>query len=269
MRPSYVQRIERAHELSEQYPSASELLLFYSKLANLQQRVFESLSPSSAISGQQDMSSWPLLVDTLAPLFPEFALQMAEICPSPLRECVTYFGLTGLSEQSGLLARFWNGNLGKAEHDEQRAILDRFVALAFLQPYAEWLAQSQPTGGVAEGATCPVCSSEPVCAVLRDQNHGARRSLICSLCMNEWRFARLKCPSCGEERFDALAVFMSEAMPHARIDACDTCKVYIKTVDLTKDGRAIPVVDDLATASLDLWALDRGYSKIALNIAAL
>lgn len=262
-RPSYAARIERARELSE-HSSAWELLSFYSRLAFLQQRVFEALGATGTLE-QQDSNSWPLLSEKLTPLFPEFVHSLTEICPSLMRERAESFAHADASEQCSLLTRFWNGSLEESDND----LVDRSVALAFLQPYAEWLAQTRSGMSITHRANCPICSSEPVCAVLRDQYHGARRGLICSLCMNEWSYPRLRCPSCGEERFGSLPVFTPEAVPHVRIDACETCKLYIKTIDLTKDGRAVPVVDELATASLDLWARSRGYSKIALNVAAL
>jgi formate dehydrogenase maturation protein FdhE len=39
-----------------------------------------------------------------------------------------------------------------------------------------------------------------------------------------------------------------------RVDVCDTCHSYLKSIDLTKTGLAVPVVDELATMPLDLWA---------------
>jgi formate dehydrogenase maturation protein FdhE len=40
----------------------------------------------------------------------------------------------------------------------------------------------------------------------------------------------------------------------------------LKSVDLTVEGLAVPVVDEIATAPLDLWALDRGYKKLQQNV---
>ncbi len=265
-RPSYTQRIQRAYELSGHYASSKELLNFYARLAFSQQRIFEMLSSS----GEQDVAdSWPLVLDRVTPLFPDFARTLSEISPSPMRERAMRIAASKAIEQSALLARFWNGEFSyETEGDD--ALPDRFIALAFLQPYAEWLAQSgQGIGATSGHATCPVCGSEPVCAVLRDQVHGARRGLICSLCMNEWNFQRLVCPSCGEDRFEHLPIFTPEAFPHVRVDACDTCKHYIKTIDLTKDGLAVPVVDELATTSLDLWAREQSYVKLRLNLAGV
>ena len=39
------------------------------------------------------------------------------------------------------------------------------------------------------------------------------------------------------------------------VEACDSCHCYLKSVDLTVNGLAVPVVDELATAAaLDVWA---------------
>jgi formate dehydrogenase maturation protein FdhE len=53
------------------------------------------------------------------------------------------------------------------------------------------------------------------------------------------------------------------------VEACDSCHSYLKTVDLTKDGHAVPVVDELATIPLDLWAADHGYQKLRTNLLGL
>ena len=87
--------------------------------------------------------------------------------------------------------------------------------------------------------------------------------------MNEWSFLRVVCPACGEERFDSLPVFTSQEMPHVRVDACDTCHHYINAIDMTKDGLAVPIVDELAAVPLDLWAGENHYQKLIPNIAGI
>jgi formate dehydrogenase maturation protein FdhE len=54
-----------------------------------------------------------------------------------------------------------------------------------------------------------------------------------------------------------------------RIEACDTCKHYLKGVDLTRLGFAVPIVDEIDAASLDLWAREHGYKKIELNLVGI
>lgn len=267
--PSFAQRIQRAHDLSGRHPSAAEILGFYARLAFHQQHVFDSLNHGRRDRFDADPANgWPLLPEITVPVFPDFARSLAEISPEPMRERAVYFAASNAGEQTELLEHFWN--TGFAQDSPRLSAADRFIALAFLQPYAEWLVKSgHSTSAAMHHATCPVCSSEPICAVLRDQDHGARRSLVCSLCMHEWNFLRVVCPACGEERFDSLPVFTPQEVPQLRIDACDTCRHYIKTVDMTKDGLAVPIVDELASVSLDLWAADRGYRKLTRNLAGI
>jgi FdhE protein len=61
-------------------------------------------------------------------------------------------------------------------------------------------------------------------------------------------------------------VYSAEELKHVRVEACDSCRTYIKTVDLTKSGRAEPVVDEMAAIPLDLWAGERGYTKLQPNL---
>src|SRR5712664_1020109 len=51
---------------------------------------------------------------------------------------------------------------------------------------------------------------------------------------------------------------------HVRADVCDTYHTYLKCIDLTKTELAIPVVDELATIPLDLWAREHGYAKLQI-----
>ena len=77
------------------------------------------------------------------------------------------------------------------------------------------------------------------------------------------------CPHCGEEREAHLPVYTAEQFPHVRLDACETCRVYIKSVDLTRNGLAVPEVDEVAAIALDLWAAERGYTKLQTNLFGL
>jgi FdhE protein len=116
---------------------------------------------------------------------------------------------------------------------------------------------------------CPDCSGPPVVSLLREAGHGARRSHVCGLCFTESAAQRLGCFACGEDRVEALSVFRTDATDPARIDACDSCKVYLKTIDLTRDGSACPIGDDLASVSLDLWAREQGYRRLRANLLRL
>ena len=68
---------------------------------------------------------------------------------------------------------------------------------------------------------------------------------------------------------EALPVYRADDTDPARVDACDTCGVYLKTVDLTRDGSAEPIADDLASLPLDLWAREQGYRRLRANLLQL
>lgn len=262
-RPSFAQRIQRAQDLSEHYKNSSELLLYYGRLAIYQQYLFDSYSRKQIVD---PIEPWPMLIHEVLPHFSDFARSLADFAPDPTGERASSLTDLDTSEQAAMLQHFWQGTLQL----DPGSAADHFILLAFVQPYAESLAQSgHRNTAMPGGATCPVCASEPLCAVLRDQHHGARRSLVCSLCMQEWSFLRVACPSCGEDRFESLPVFTTAEIANVRVDACDTCKHYIKTVDMTKDGLSVPIVDELAAASLDLWVKENGYLKLSPNLVGL
>jgi FdhE protein len=74
---------------------------------------------------------------------------------------------------------------------------------------------------------------------------------------------RLKCPSCGNDDHEALKYFYTENEGTAnRIDVCDKCKKYIKTVDTREiSGEIIPLIEDMGTLYLDALAQKEGYLR--------
>jgi FdhE protein len=70
----------------------------------------------------------------------------------------------------------------------------------------------------------------------------------------------------GENREAAAAAAGVPTFPHLRIDACATCERYLLDVDLSRDPRAVPEVDELAALPLDLYAAEHGLSKITPNL---
>lgn len=107
---------------------------------------------------------------------------------------------------------------------------------------------------------CPVCGSEPFMAELRE--NGAR-FLICSACSAKWRFKRLQCPFCEYEEPEGFRYFYAENEGKAyRVDVCEHCKRYIKTVDTRELGEdIIPIIEDAGTLYLDMLAQDEGYKR--------
>ena len=48
-----------------------------------------------------------------------------------------------------------------------------------------------------------------------------------------------------------------------------SCRSYLKAVDMRTDGLAVPVVDEIASVELDLWASQQGLEKIQRNLLGL
>ncbi len=266
MRPTWDQRIARAAELADIFPFAAEVLGFYGGVARYQKALYGYVQQGWGKSRLPADSFRDCLVTALLlPRFPGFLKTVRELGPAPLASVAGQLAAESEERWEKLLRDFWHRAEGRElPHSEC------FFARAFLQPYAEFIAErvSQPPRH-DNCATCPICESEPVASVLREEQLGAKRGFICSLCALEWEFPRVLCPGCGEDRNDALCVYTAESVEHVRVDACDTCKTYIKTVDLTKNGLAIPVVDELAAIPLTLWAQEHGYSKLQPNLMAV
>ena len=144
--------------------------------------------------------------------------------------------------------------------------MDGFLARACLQPIAENIQLHMPVEPNYSNHLCPVCGGVPQLAVLRPEGEGASRWLLCSFCLREWLFRRIVCPWCGEEDKEKLPRYSAEECAHVLVEACDTCKRYLKAVDMTIDGHAEPLVDEAALAVLDMWVNDRGYTKISQNL---
>jgi formate dehydrogenase accessory protein FdhE len=269
-------RIERAHVLEREYPFASEGLRFYAQVAGFQKSIYSAAENNFKDSAPLS-SAWLLRekpdLDFLLPRFPEFLSLIERIAPSPLSGGARELARKGRPAWQQALEDFWSGGAVQpqdrqsTESESGEAPPEGPLAWIFLQPYAEFLAdrrESSANGGTP--LTCPLCGSKPIVGVLRREGDGAKKSLICMLCAHEWAFRRLYCPGCGEEREPQLAFYSSPEIGHVRVDVCDTCHTYLKSVDLTKTGLAVPVVDELATIPLDLWAREHGYHKLQINL---
>ncbi len=149
-----------------------------------------------------------------------------------------------------------------------------YLARALLRPYAEVLAAAAmrpPPAAKAGESGCPFCSAPAWIAWRRAETgeSGAARFLGCGLCGGHWTVNRIRCAACGEEDPHKQPMFKSEKHPAVRLEACETCHRYVKSIDLTLDARAIAEVDDLASLSMDLWAGEQGYTRLEPSTAGI
>ena len=92
--------------------------------------------------------------------------------------------------------------------------------------------------------------------MLRDEGE---RFLTCSLCAHEWRSQRIYCPFCDNKDQQTLHYFFSEEERDYRVDVCDKCKRYIKTIDTRKVKRPVySFVEQISTLHLDMLAQEQG-----------
>jgi FdhE protein len=244
-------RIARANELAKTHSAAAELLGFYQSLARWQKSVYQAVSASA----DHDVA-------LLLPHFPALISLIKQSGSPSLKEAAAALEAASEEERLALLTGLWQHEVESGDLSAEYA----FFSSALLQPFAEYLAEKTNSATEASPPICPFCGSKPQLAVLRPEGDGAKRFLLCSLCGTEWFFRRVLCPNCAEADKEKLPVFMAQEFDYVRLDACDTCHTYIKSIDLSKNGRAVPVVDELATVSLNLWAQENNYQKIHPNL---
>ena len=275
-RVNFQARLARADLLSARHSFATEVLTFYRKIAASQKEFYERLPkiwgkhPVVPADGNLRAAlQLPVLLDPFA----DFLSLIQSAAPSPL--AVEARRLRGKKKDvwAAALQSFWKNGLKEpvvvstdAARDTAKP-LQEFLSRAFLQPYAEFVTSAMlPPNLAMTVCRCPRCNSLPLLAVLRVEGDGGKRFLQCAFCSQEWEFRRILCANCGEEREDKLPVFVAEQFPHIRIESCDTCKHYLRSIDLTKDGNAVPLVDDLAAIPLSFWAEEHGYQRILSNL---
>jgi formate dehydrogenase accessory protein FdhE len=264
------ERIARAQKLSADYSFAGEILRFYEHVAAAQKRVYVRVLEACGETRVQRQPGGLREELDLTILLPELGRFLAAVerhGPGPLATTAGGLAAKDAGEWVELLSSWWAApETGGAGSEAQV----QFCARAFLQPYAEYLAEHTELPMLEmTPSVCPVCGARPQLGVLRQEGDGASRSLECSLCATEWRYGRILCPACGESNETHLAIYIAEELPHVRVEACETCRAYIKTVDLTKTGLAVPLVDEIAAVPLDLWAAERDYTKLQTNLLGM
>ncbi len=109
-----------------------------------------------------------------------------------------------------------------------------------------------------EKGYCPVCGSLPSLSMLRDEG----RFLFCGFCWHEWAVQRIYCPFCDNSDSRTLHYFYTEQEKDYRVDICDKCKKYIKTVVTRETERIIyPPLEQVSTLHLDIMAKEKGLES--------
>lgn len=250
---TYQARRTRARELAERYPHAGEMLRLYASLLDVQERA--GTAATEAGPGFDELPRWvaeavaPAVVTVTAAVGPETLVTALQ--------ALVYAG--GVQDAIG-------GWLTGAEQEPAA----RYLARASCAPVLEALPGVMPRPEAPDRLHCPECGAPPQVSVFTAGGEAlltGQRMLECSRCARAWPVARMVCAGCGESESRNLPVYADhDVFPSLRVDACASCRRYLVTVDCAKDGRAVPVVDELAAIPLDLYARDRGLAKITPNL---
>ena len=244
-------RRQRTDELLTRYAFAGQLLGFYRALLPVQEKAFyaaEADHPSPA-----DLPRY--VVDRVVPDVIDVTVAQG---PRQLRDgVVERFCSADLPD----LMRRWLG-------DARLTPVEIFLARTSAGPVLEALNRERATP--ADDRHCPGCGGLPQLsyfAVTGEALVTGPRYLLCSRCGQTWFFSRMVCAGCGERSGNQMPIYREEAQfPHVRIDACQACHQYLLTLDLRQDTAAVPIVDELACLPLDLFARERGFTKITPNL---
>lgn len=270
---SWALRRRRAFQLREKSPHARELLTLYGELLIVQEPLYDRAARGEwKVPRSRSLDLGLLPLGDMAPAFADFVSDLRPRLTDVLRSAGDSLSEAGGSALRDVLEIYVAaGDLAALSGSiECEPLQLEFFARTFLQPIAEALAGFAKEESDTElwyESTCPRCGHLPQVGVLRDEPEVRnRRLLVCSLCAGWWPFQRLTCAGCGEQQADQLLYHESDSLGHVRIEECLSCKTYLKSIDLRKDGAAVPEVDDVASVELDLWARERGLRKMQLNL---
>lgn len=116
-----------------------------------------------------------------------------------------------------------------------------------------------PTGN------CPICGSLPYILELRGKE--GQRFAHCAYCRHTYRIRRIACACCNTNTADQLKYFTAEGEPGYRVDTCEACKTYIKTMDFRDlDREVFAPLNDLESLALDILAKNEGFHRMAPSV---
>jgi formate dehydrogenase maturation protein FdhE len=250
-------RRRRAEDLRARHSFAAEVLALYIALLDVQEDAWSAV----AASPPDDLSSW-----AARRVLPAVVQATVAAGPPALREAAAARFADGTA--AATLADWLAG----AELDP----VDLYLARASLAPALEALGGAWARLEDGDGVHCPRCGGRPQLGVLEstgDSLVSGKRSLLCARCAWSWPYTRSACAACGEADESCLVLYSEQwtrdelpVFPHLRIAGCTTCERYLIEVNLARDGRAVPEVDELAALPLDLYAADQGLTKVTPNL---
>jgi len=278
----FADRRRRTAELRGRHGFARELLDFYGALLRVQEQAHHEAISARPSAG--DLVAYvaemvvPAVVDT-------------SVAAGPARLRAAMAARLETTDPREIVAAWIGG--------EEQVMVDRFLARASLSPVLEAVGPEAAASciGSRDQRHCPSCGGPPQLsyfAIASEDLAAGGRFLLCARCLSSWGYPRMTCPGCGENSSSLLPIFSEEGtasgergsvvrglqgqlgdhdrsghrpvFSHIRIEACDTCRRYLLNIDLAADPAAVTEVDEMTALPLDLFARERGFSKIIPNL---
>lgn len=154
---------------------------------------------------------------------------------------------------------------GQARSDDLAAA--PFLAAARQLAWTRQAARVVPamTTPPATAHKCPVCGEAPVAGIIQIGSESAGlRYLHCGLCGTAWHHVRASCIACGDAR-GVVYHGIDGGDDGVRAECCQSCDSTLKLFLLEKNPAYDPVVDDMATLTLDLLVGEAGFRRIGGN----
>jgi FdhE protein len=277
--------IRRINVIEKNRPSHKEILDFYKYIIREQHKIkplikVKRIDINEETAKTQMREGFPLIdkkdikldMDSAENLFKNIcrALQRKEKI-SPEIKKINQAIRKGEIDLKELFGKLIAGDKAYIDSVSEKTELNRWLLLflaessinPLLEAYAEKL-KGHVDQEIWFRGYCPVCGSAPVLGELRNvEGVEGVKFLVCSSCSFQWRFKRLACPFCGNDDHKKLRYFNTKADGKAyRVDVCEECKKYIKTIDFRElKEEVIPAVDDIGTLHLDILARKEGYKR--------
>ena len=142
---------------------------------------------------------------------------------------------------------------------------DDLTMLLFLisKPYFLGL-QDMCRGGerIWEEGRCPVCNAQPSLSWVGEDG---RRQISCSFCAADGYYDRTGCVICQNNDGPKQNVFLFEGEEGFRVNTCDACKSYVKTIEGGLFFRTGADVADLMSLPLDIVVQEKGFQRRSPN----
>jgi len=262
----------------KKYPDYKEAILLYSSVVEVQKGIIGEISPNDdrIYQGAEDKLSKG------EPIFNPFQLEidiskfrkaLYEICKAvDLRKSGGYshadelLDWDGTKEDGFEVARSKvilgdKLEIGKDWPDEDRELTSSIFWESLVPFYMNFRrAYEASVEGVQwQRGYCPVCGCRPLMGFFRQED--GLWLLECSLCRSQWSVKRAECPFCDGKGESGLNYAYAEQHPNRRLQYCESCKRFLKTVDLRDSNEDIFLpFEDIVTDYLDEVAREYGLS---------